>query len=76
MNNGRVKAIEVEVELPWSEGDPPNPRSACRPSTIRRGWQLNCLISQDWREWVRCPKRQVAVGLKAYFEREEATRAA
>jgi hypothetical protein len=27
-------------------------------------------MSQDWRDWVRCPRGQIAVGLKAYFERE------
>jgi hypothetical protein len=52
MNNGRVKAVEVEVAtVPWSEGDPPQPKPAPAIDN-HRGWQLNCLISQDWRDWV------------------------
>ena len=50
-------------------GDPPKPKPAPAIDN-HRGWQLNWLISQDWRDWVRCPRGHIAVGLKAYFERE------
>jgi hypothetical protein len=51
MNNGRVKAVEIEVEnVPWSEGDPPKPKPVPAIDN-HRGWQLNCLMSQDWRDW-------------------------
>ena len=70
MNNGRVKGVQIEVRpVPWSEGDPPEPKSAPAIDD-HTGWQLNCLLSQDWRQWVRCPRGQIAVGVKAYFERE------
>jgi hypothetical protein len=70
MNNGRVKGIDVEVkDVPWSYGNPPQKKRANEKDTTGTG-QLNALLTQDWRDWVRCPKGQIAVGLRTYFERE------
>lgn len=69
MNNGRVKGMEFEIRaLPWSAGDPPKPKPA--PSLDnQRGWLLNCMVSGEWKTWVRCPQGQIAVGTRVHFER-------
>lgn len=72
MNNGRVKGVELEIKVvPWLEGDPPKPKPAPAIDN-HRGWLLNCWVAPnaDWKNWVRCSKGQIAVGLKAYFERQ------
>lgn len=69
VNNDRVKGMELElVHVTWSTGDPPKPKD---PLDARNhsGSLLNCLISGTKKNWVRCPKGQIAVGINAHFEK-------
>ncbi len=74
-NNSRVKGVQVEGKVPVSKTDPSPPKPRVEQDT---GWQVNCAVaaasgSFDG-EWVRCGKGQIAVGLRAYFERTEEPR--
>jgi hypothetical protein len=75
INNDRVKGVEVEGKVPVSSDDPDPP-----PSTVENdtGWQLNCALAAAAHafngDWVRCSKGQMAVGLRAYFERGDEPR--
>lgn len=69
VNNGRVKGMELElVTVTWSTGSPPKPKPA-PPVENHSGMLLNCMISGQTKNWVRCPKGQIVVGIKAHFER-------
>jgi hypothetical protein len=76
-NNYRVKGVEVEGKVPVSAADP-NPPPPRTEHDI--GWQVTCAMAGAVDayngEWVRCPKGQIAVGLRAYFERGDEPRSA